>query len=189
MISVILIGGIASGKSTALRVLQQCLGQAFVRSMSTIIKEEANRRGVHLVSRDDYTTFANSIRKNNITYFAELIVCEYIGAYPIIIDGVRHPIELEYLTDKLQNPVTIGIYADFELRAKRVIARSREIDPLASQDVMRILEDELNSKIPHGLQVGKCLEACDILVNGNQNIEDFSLAIRKILKEVINVRH
>ncbi len=121
-------GLISSGKGTVASYLEKKYGASTYR-FSTMLRDLLDRIYVEQ-SRDNIIKISESIR----SLFGEDIMAKAIAkdvekdAHPlIVVEGIRRPADIEYLR-KLPNFVLVEIFADPEIRYKRLISRGENSD-------------------------------------------------------------
>ncbi|VUT27852.1 MAG: hypothetical protein SYNGOMJ08_00404 [Candidatus Syntrophoarchaeum sp. GoM_oil] len=173
------VGYPACGKSTASQVARSMGIPVIV--MGDIIREEVQRRGLE-PNDADTGAVADDLRKSEgMDAIAKRsiprIIKEKNGA---VVDGVRGIAEVIRFKERFKNDfILVTIFSPFNLRFERMCSRGRDDDGL-TRDEFR-LRDEREERW------GLCdaLEASDITIKNDGDLDVFSKKIREILTEVI----
>ena len=171
-IAIGLVGPIASGKGTVIKILSEKEYSSY--SLSDRIREEIKSRGME-ITRDTLNTVSNELRENIGTDVwakrtAELIEKE--NPEFVVIDAIRNPAEISYLKEKLGIKI-IGIIANQARRYEWFHARTTNTAGVSTWEEFKELDDkELKQTGDHKQQVAECLELADIIIDNNGTIED-----------------
>lgn len=105
-------------------------------------------------------------------------------AYSAVIDGLRHPAEVDLLRQKYPGIHIIGVNARPHIRFQRVLDRARPLDPQTRKE-FDLLErrDRGIGQANHGQQVDACLRLADVVINNNGGVEALDTQLRKTLKK------
>ena len=176
-----LVGPIASGKGILSEYLSQ---QGFiVEKLSDRIREETAKRGLE-VNRKHLQDVGNDLRKvYGSQILAELTLKKNSeNIYPICIDGVRNPGEVDFI--KKNGGMVIGINAPKELRLVWYLERAgkREEDG-ASVESFNIANDrDLGlGEASNGQQVGECLKMSDYVIENIGTPEELIETLREVM--------
>ena len=195
MIIIGVVGQIASGKGMLVNYLTNHLGFTSF-SLSSIVHEELNKKGVKEFTRQTLQDKGDELRKkygqdilakriikqyNSYTAVQEL----YMHYFKVVIEGIRNPAEIEFLK-KNPNFVLIGVKASRRLRFKRLLSRAKEWDPKTYGDFLKVDRRDLGiGQNKSGQQVGKCLAYCDYVLTNNKDVKDFEGKIRELMKKIV----
>ncbi len=168
-----LIGGIASGKSTAGDIFKQHGYQ--VVSFSDFIKDELHSHGIMKPTRDDYFGMANQMRRDNSRdILARLAIQKVVmgGIDRFVLDGMRNSEEIDLLRKFVRDFVLIGVETDTEERIRRVQLRMRNIDHTERQRILGDIDREFFDPSPDGCRLSQVMSMADVYVNGNLTLEE-----------------
>ncbi len=98
-----------------------------------------------------------------------------------VVDGIRNPAEIKFLRDQLGAKI-IGVTINSEKMFKNIKDRDRPGDPKSLEEFEKMVARELGvGESESGLQVEKCLEMADFVIENNGTVEDLRKDINKIL--------
>jgi dephospho-CoA kinase len=177
-----LCGEIASGKGTAVKYLEKKYGATshrFSTSLRDILKRlylEINRKNMQKVSLVLREGFGQNLLAKVITEDVKNDKNKII-----IVDGVRRPADIEYLT-KLPEFKLIYITADIKIRHERIVQRGENEDDKNKtfKQFEKDHEAETELLIP---EIGKTAE---IKIDNNGNYEELCAQIDKIIGKELN---
>jgi len=151
----------AAGKDELCKVLAP---SGFVsRRCSDEIRDELMLRGNPNPTVFEMVEMGNLGRaeSGDIGYWARRVVATLAGrgCRRIIVNGLRHPVEVDALQDIAGTGLTmVGIVAPTPVRAKRLIDRGRPGDPTTYEEFMRLDDTDRGiGQPPHGQQVDRTL--------------------------------
>jgi dephospho-CoA kinase len=175
------VGGIASGKSTICGVLQR-FGFAVI-SLSDLIVDEARSRGMELATRAQYFQLGDEMRyhrgRDILARLAADEVCRR-GWRHFVIEGVRTTGEARFLRSTFPDILLIGVETPLEERLRRVKARSREIDPLDHDLILKNIERE-NSTNGDGCELLAVMEMTDLRISGELSAAETETSLLSII--------
>ena len=175
-----IVGPLGSGKSLVCDYFKELDFE--YHSLSKTVREEVKKRNTK-PSRINFQKLGNQMRKNFGTNYWVVKTLEKINFPNIIIDGIRHPGEIEELK-KQDDLVVIGIDSPKKARLTRIKGRNRHTDPKTFAEIKQLEESELGAGQPeHGQQILKCLEMADIVIQNNKNKEYAIKQLENFLKE------
>ncbi|MEK7597732.1 MAG: AAA family ATPase [Patescibacteria group bacterium] len=181
------VGQIASGKGILVDYLTSHLGFTSF-SLSSIVHEELNKKGVKEFTRQTLQDMGDKLRRQEgddvlAKHVIEQIESDEIGwnqSRKIIIEGIRNPGEVEFLK-KNQNFILIGVKASRRLRFKRLLIRNKQWDPKNYEDFIKVDKRDIGvGQDKSGQQVGKCLAYCDYVLTNNKDVKDFEKKLEKL---------
>lgn len=185
--TILLIGAMAGGKTTAVEVLRTLLDDPQIITISNLIRDSAALESKILSSRQEYTDYANSKRFADEGFWAREVLPRLNLCSDTVIDGIRHPEELKIFREALHPCMSVGLTADINIRSARLLKRGRDIDGQNTEDIYNILLDETESVLPYGLQVNACLKLCDVVVDAGVPIAEYQDALREAVRRLIHV--
>lgn len=98
----------------------------------------------------------------------------------VLIDGIRGDSEVNLFRKVFPGFTLIRIDSSFENRLSRVVARGRSDDFRTADELHNRDEREL------GWGLGKALEQAAVRLENNGTLEEFSVAVQKLLDEIRN---
>ena len=183
MTYIVLIGQRSAGKGTFAEYTSQEYNLD-VLVFSEVLEEIGLEKGIVTESevREDTkqarskigTTLRNNPRYGN--EFHTMRIVEKIRGSPYLLDGMRHPEELEILKRELSDVSTVGIFADYEIRCQRSIECSSAKDP----EHFAQLEKMVSESPITGL-----LENADYRLENNGSVKDYYREIDDVLTKLI----
>lgn len=167
-----LVGPIGAGKSEIAKILSRFWLNSSVISISSLIREELDAEGI-IPTRQAYSEMVIRRREKWCLHYwvVKAIVRAIISGYRrVIIDAVRNPTDLKFLTDL--GAAAIEVMAPRELRFKRVRERPRAGEPEADEDLWQMLRDDMHSGEPSGFNIPGCIPACHWQFDGARPIPE-----------------
>ena len=187
MIIIGVVGQIACGKGVLKDYLVKDFGFGSF-SLSSIVHQEAQKKGLKEVSRKDLQDIGDELRKkygNDVLARRAIKFLKKQGEKHILIEGIRNTGEIEYLK-KLPNFFLIGVKAKRKLRFERLLKRAKPWDPKTWKDFLVVDQRDLGiGQIRSGQQVGRCLAYCDYILTNNKDKEDFEKKVKKLIKKYL----
>jgi adenylosuccinate synthase len=190
----------SSGKGEATRILKELAAERGWRTAQLIfsdqIKEELRRRGVaeSRIDREMLSRVGAEMREaEGPGVLAERIAAR-IRSWPepvpelFIVDGVRHPGEIEALRRAFgARFVLAAVEAEPGEIARRLIARGRADESRealrSEEDARRVLERELLGKVSAlGPNVGECARLADACLPNHGTLDDLRARVRAFLE-------
>lgn len=163
---VVLVGPIGAGKSEIAKMLERLWLDSSVISISSLIREELEAEGIE-PTRQAYCEMSITRREQCFpTYWvfwtvARALMC---GTKRLIIDGIRNPVDLQFLTNL--GAVPIAVTAHEELRVARVKQRARSGEPETDKQIRQMLKDDMRSGGAAGFNIPDCLPMCGYQFDG-----------------------
>lgn len=167
-----IVGPLASGKGAVSEFLRGQYG--FVSfTLSHLVHEELEKRGVKSFTRKDLQDVGNELRFN----FGDQVLAERAinklkknGVPLIIIEGIRNPGEVKFL-QKQQHFYLISVNADAKVRYSRLTFRNKPWDPSTWKDFIKVSRRDLGkSENKSGQQVNKCMNMSDFKISNNKDL-------------------
>lgn len=167
-----LIGGIASGKSTAAETFK---AEGFeIIELSEFIRAEIEAAGIQLPTRDDYFEFGNTKRKKEGNdAFSKLAIAEIERRRlrKTVISGIRTPEDVRKLRERFPSFKAVAVDTPLETRIKRITDRMRDIDPKDKDKIIADIMREWEDVVEEGCKLKNTIIEADIRVDGSQDIE------------------
>ncbi len=186
MIIIGVVGQIASGKGVLVDYLVKGHGFAAF-SLSTIVHEELEKRGIKKFTRQDLQDMGDELRKKyGRNVLARRTIERVKSQDKVAIEGIRNPAEIEYLKT-LPNFTLMAVKANRQLRYERLLKRHKPWDPRTWEVFLSVDHRDLGiGQQAVGQQVEKCLAYADHTVTNNGSIEKLDRKIEKLLKKILN---
>lgn len=165
-----LVGESGAGKGVISGLLEQ-LGYTTL-SLSSEVRVLAKEIGLENASRAELQIMANKAREQEgAHYFAQRVVDNpsFTSSNYLVVDGVRHPSELELIRSQAglsTKIVVLAVTAGVETRFKRVLERRDPSDPVTFE---QFLDNDLREKGGENSEFTQQNEACIAMA-------DFSIA-------------
>ena len=174
-----IVGRNGSGKSSVCDYLGS-KGYRVV-SLSDVVRHYATQQNI-AHTRTNLTELANQLKaENGLTFFAEVTFNDVKSEQLVVFDSVRHPKEIEYLSQK--GVVFIGIHADLKDCYDRIKARGKGTDFVTFDEFKKQDEYEMSGK-SRGQSIMDCLNKCEYRIENNQGLPHLFDAIDGILETV-----
>ncbi len=165
---VCLVGPSGAGKSTIANLLTEVQNVRYI-SLSTKVREYVAQLGIKSPTRADLQIHANSLRRekgNGI--FAQMVVDSLVNDNTcgvMLVDGVRHPNEIEILKSSEISTFVLGVTSDQRRRFERVLQRQRPSDPKTWEEFLECDRRENGEEgQEHQQENAKCLEMADFTI-------------------------
>ena len=164
-------GPMGAGKGTAIEALHN--------SLSHVVREEATARGIKH-ERQNLINLGNELREQ----YSDGVLAHKVAntlehnryAYEII-DGIRHPKEVEALRDRLENFVLIAVVASPQSRYERILGRNRASDPDAIDEIAKKDEND------RAIGIDECIKIADYRIyNGKMTQVELRTEVEKCLE-------
>jgi deoxycytidylate deaminase len=171
-----LTGSFGSGCNFLATEFIQPLGYKYF-SLSKILKQKYFQEKNKEANRPDLQDYGNELReKHGKGYLAELFLTEYRKENPdkCIVDSIRNPGEIEILSQNFPGFHLIGVFADKDLRWKRLRNEPYYNNNLGlfEKDDERDMGEDFN----YGQRVTDCFLNADIILSNNKNFDSGSEA-------------
>lgn len=167
-----LIGGIASGKSTAAETFQT---EGFeIIELSNFIRAEIEAAGIKLPTRDDYFEFGNAKRKKEGNdAFSNLAISEIERRKlkKTVISGIRTPEDVQRLRQRFPSFKAVAVDTPLETRIKRITDRMRDIDPRDKNKIIADIMREWEDVVEEGCKLKNTIVEADIRIDGSQDVD------------------
>ena len=153
---------------------------AVVVSMGDIIREEAKKRG------ESSKETATNLRKEHGKYIVAQLTVEKIKqmiedniATTIIVEGIRSPFEVKMFKENFDNFIILSIFANPDLRFKRLQQRNREDDSKNYDDFQKRDQMELD------FGIGEVISLSDKIIINETNLESYEKEINEFLDSFV----
>ncbi len=172
------VGEIASGKGTATKYLEEKYGASSHR-FSTPLRDalnrfhlEINRKNMQDISRILREQFGQDLLAKAISKDAESDEHKIV-----IVDGIRRPADIEYLT-RLPEFKLVYITADIKTRYERLIKRGENADDLNKTFEQFVKDHEAETE----LEIPKIGATAQIKIDNNGGYKELYSQIDKIVQ-------
>ncbi len=167
-----LIGGIASGKSTAADFFKE-LGFE-VMELSAFIRDKIQAAGIEFPTRDHYFDMGNAMRReggNDVLSGLCIEQIEQKGAKKVVISGIRTPEDILRFKQRFPSFKAVAVDTPLDVRIKRIKDRMRDIDPTDRDKMIADINREWDDVVDEGCKLRDTIATADIRVDGSQSIE------------------
>lgn len=186
-----LVGPLACGKGVvADYLIKKYKYTSF--SLSTLVHEEAKKRGHTIITRTLLQDIGNDMRAKEGDGVLARRAIEKLKAEGLrlkaqsskpqryVIEGIRNPGEVAYLRT-IPGFFLIAVDAAQKIRYQRVLTRAKPWDPTDWETFVKVDgRDKGETNIANGQQVGQCIELADVKIENNGKI----VQIQKKIKEL-----
>lgn len=167
-----LVGPFGSGCSYVAKKLVDIYGYEKL-SLSAILRTEftALHPKKKNITRKDLQDFGNEIRKTKGSDYLAREACNTISQNEeknYVVDSIRNPEEINFLRKTFAQFFLLGVFAEPDLRWKRVHDKYEDDRRTFDQDDKR----DSNEGIEHGQRVTDSFRMSDIILLNNENIID-----------------
>ncbi len=176
-----LVGVSGVGKSTFVENFKDILFHYL--SLSSFVREETVKKNL-VPHRENFAFVSWELRKTlGNDYLAKLAYNVIRGNNDFyIIDGIRHPEEIEYLRGHMYIDFIGIIVEDKKDLTARILNRKRPTDILKVDNILKSINREYSSDI---MNVKKCLELSNIIISNNWTLEEFKTKISILMHDYI----
>lgn len=176
-----LTGDSSKGKGTVAETLKSKGFACF--PLSDIIKIEAKRIGWAFEDRKVLQNLGDDLRLyggNDVLVRRTIELDEFKMADKAVIDGIRHPAEIDLLRDIFDAKI-IGVTMSDERALKLMRERNRPGDPTTMEEYKILKEREREGEGSHVMQVEKCLEMADVIILNEGTPEELAAETEAVL--------
>ncbi len=167
-----LVGPFGSGCSYVAKKIVENHGYEYF-SLSDVLREEyekeKNPGRKAKVARKDLQDFGDNIRKAKGADYLAKIICEKINqdtAKNYVVDSIRNPEEINCLRKSFAEFFLFGVFAEPDLRWKRVKEKYDDDRRTFDEDDKR----DSNGGVEHGQRVTDSFRMADVILLNNENI-------------------
>ncbi len=173
-------GTTGAGKDTLARYLEK---KGFLHiSLSDIIREEANKKGVEL-TRSNLQDLGNQMRRaDGLGVFAKKALEKIRKGENYVVTSVRNPGEIKTLAEN-RRFVLWAVDAPQKERFLRISSPRRrgEGDPFTFEEFKKSEAREIESSDKSSQQIAECMETADFTVFNDSSLESFFRKIDALL--------
>ena len=183
------VGGTdGSGKDTVVKLITEDLGWQYI-SVSDILRDELNKRGIELSRKNLRHLSAEWRRNHGLGVLVDKAVAEFNKKHPgLVIASLRNYGEADEI-HKLGGKV-IWIDADPKVRYERIISRQRGTEDQVSFEEFLAEEQEQMEHYkgdPNTLNLSGVKERADIFIKNNTNdVADLKKSTQKALQGILD---
>lgn len=152
---------------------------AIIVSMGDIIREEAKKRG------ESTKDTAKNLRKEHGEYIVSELTIKKIKELEnegientIVVEGIRSHHEVEMFKENFENFIILSIFANPDLRFKRLQNRMREDDSKDYKEFQKRDQMELD------FGIGNVISLSDKIIINESDIDSYKKEIEMFLKEM-----
>lgn len=152
---------------------------ATIVSMGDIIREEAKKRG------EDSKTTATNLRKEYGKYIVAELTIKKIkelakenNENKIIVEGIRSPFEVNMFKKGFDDFLILSIFANPNIRFKRLQNRKREDDSQNYEDFIKRDQMELD------FGIGNVIALSDKIIINESDLKSYTKEINEYLDEI-----
>ena len=184
-----IVGPLACGKGVVAEYLIKNGGYTSF-SLSSLVHDEAKKRGITTLTRTLMQDIGDDMRKNEgddvlAKRAIEKFQVSSFKLQKLIIEGIRNPGEVEYLRT-LPGFFLIAIDAPQRVRYQRVLARKKPWDPKDWKSFLKIDgRDQGDKQNANGQQVRKCMDMADVKIDNNGDKDVVYHTLDTIMKDTI----
>lgn len=165
-----LVGPFGSGCSYVAEKIVENYGYEYL-SLSDVLREEYRKEkpNKRKIIRKELQDFGDKIREEKGADYLAKIICEKINqdlSKNYVVDSIRNPEEIKWLRKSFAEFFLFGIFAEPDLRWKRVKEKYDEDRRAFDEDDKR----DSNGGIEHGQRVTDSFRMADIILLNNENI-------------------
>ena len=181
-----LTGTIGSGKEVVREILEKNFN-AYTVVLSSLLKEDALKKQGIKITREIQQNLGDELRKQYGPEILAKIAVSFMQKDKdmLIIDGIRNPGESDFLKTKFGDSYKlIAVDAQQKIRFERTVKRGRPTDPKILEEFVKLDDREQGKDEPdYGLQIRKCIEMADIVLQNDGSLEEFQKKVTDVIKE------
>ena len=181
-----LTGTMGSGKDTVKGILVNRLNATTVTLSDVIRAELEKKKGI--ADRTTLQNMGNEMRQKYGPHILAMLAVEYLSRSKkfVIIDGIRNPAEAEYLGKKFGSEFKlIAVDAPQQIRFERMQKRLNRNDPKTFEEFTAADSREMgDTEPPYGLQLKKCIEQADFVINNEGTVEDLQKKVDEVIQRI-----
>lgn len=181
-----LVGLPGAGKTSVADYLQK---KGFIRiTLSDLIKEEAQKKGIKEFSRETLQDLGNKMRRqygSGVLAQRALKKVKTNGFSKVVIDGIRNIHEINFLKSQ-DHFVLVGLIAPSRLRYQRLVnAKGREWTGSYPQFRRQEEREERLGGETIGLRVTECLQQAIEKINNQDSLDHLYSVIDRLLRKYL----
>lgn len=167
-----LVGPFGSGCSYVAKKIVENHGYEYL-SLSDVLREEYKKEkpNKRKVLRKDLQDFGDEMRETKGADYLARIICERIKkdtTKNYVVDSIRNPGEIDCFRKSFAEFFLFGVFAERDLRWKRVKEKYDEDRRTFDEDDKR----DSNGEVEHGQRVTDSFRMADIILLNNENIAE-----------------
>lgn len=167
-----LVGPFGSGCSYVAKKIVENHGYEYL-SLSEVLREEYKKEKPtkRKIARKDLQDFGDKIRETKGADYLARVVCEKVRqdtTKNYVVDSIRNPEEINYLRKSFAEFFLFGVFAEPDLRWKRVKEKYDEDRRTFDEDDKR----DSNGGVLYGQRVTDSFRMADIILLNNENIAE-----------------
>lgn len=140
-------------------------------SLSQVLKDKFEaEKGRKPKDRHDLQEFGNEVREKNEAFLAEEInkkIQELPENCNVVIESFRNPAEIKFFRNLYTEFVLIGVFADYDVRWKRVESSYNGSKDTFDQDEQM---DKGTFEPKYGQKISDCFFEADLIISNNEDI-------------------
>ena len=176
-----LTGGMVSGKRT---IAQMLLEKGFYAlTFSDAINDELRKKGIP-ITRKSQQDLGNEIRnEKGPGEWAKRLIEKMEPGKNYVVDGIRNPGEISELR-KQKDFFLLAVDSSQKKRFERIIARAMDRDPKTWEEFLKADARDFSEENPNGLQIAKCMEMADYVIQNNNGEEELKKKVELVLERI-----
>ena len=138
-------------------------------SLSDILRSESEKKyGKKAETRNDLQEYGNELRKNDPSKLAKLVdkIILENKEYNIVIESIRNPAEIGFFRNKYPEFILIGVFADYDVRWKRVKSNYSDSKDKFDADERK---DKGVLEPTYGQRISDCFFESDLIILNNED--------------------
>lgn len=138
-------------------------------SLSDILRSEYEKKyGKKAETRNDLQEYGNELRKNDPSKLAKLVdkIILENKEYNIVIESIRNPAEIGFFRNKYPEFILIGVFADYDVRWKRVKSNYSDSKDKFDADERK---DKGVLEPTYGQRISDCFFESDLIILNNED--------------------
>ncbi len=179
--AVVFCGMPGSGKSIGATVAKELKIPVFV--MGDVVRKEVTSQQLPLTPQSLGTVMLELREQFGDAVIAERCIDEIrkVSSSHIVIDGARSESEIRAFQEAFHFVTVVAVHASPQIRFKRLQKRGRADDTFTKEVFLERDARELD------IGLGRIFAQADIMLVNEENIEELTTCVRKILKDIFNL--
>ena len=139
-------------------------------SLSTFLKDSFKTKFDKEPQRSDLQEYGNELREKDASFLAKKLDDAIISKNQknnYVIESIRNPSEINYFRNKYPEFILIGVFADYDVRWKRVKDSYNNSKDRFDADEQR---DKGISQPSYGQRISDCFFESDLIISNNDTI-------------------
>lgn len=184
-----LVGPSGAGKDEVMRYIHEAVPHVMLTSLSAMVRQSAQEVGIVEPTRELLQFHANERRKVDGNGVFGKILADTLLKTPIaqvVVNGVRHPLEIDELQTNGNILHVLGVDAPQELRFERVAhIRKRDSDPKTWDDFVRCdVREQGSLDGTDGQQNLQCLSHANRVIHNDRTLAHLKVSTLDFLREI-----